>query len=104
MESDKDISERIKEHLLKKGYGPGKRIETENTLAEMFEVSRHSIRKVIDALTHQGIAVKYPRRGTSIEIWTQKQSAIIHLCPEVLHLRTNGRCRERLSISLGLPK
>jgi DNA-binding FadR family transcriptional regulator len=67
MESDKDINEKIKEHLLKKGYGPGERIETENTLAQMFKVSRHSIRKVLDAMMHQGVLVKYPRRGTFIK-------------------------------------
>jgi GntR family transcriptional regulator, transcriptional repressor for pyruvate dehydrogenase complex len=61
-----DLSDRIRAHILEKGYTPGTRIETEKELAELFNVSRYKIRTILGALVQQGVLTKSPRRGTYV--------------------------------------
>ena len=61
-----ELSERIRAHILDKGYTPGTKIETEEELAELFGVSRYKIRTVLGALVQQGVLTKSPRRGTYV--------------------------------------
>ena len=61
-----ELSERIRSHILDKGYTAGTKIETEEELAELFGVSRYKIRTVLGALVQQGVLTKSPRRGTYV--------------------------------------
>ncbi|MFA6732906.1 MAG: FCD domain-containing protein, partial [Sphaerochaeta sp.] len=42
------------------------RVETEEQLAERFQVSRYQVRNVLNVLVQQGVITKTPRRGTFI--------------------------------------
>ena len=61
-----ELSERIRSHILDKGYTTGTKIETEEELAQLFGVSRYKIRTVLGALVQQGVLTKSPRRGTYV--------------------------------------
>ena len=61
-----ELSGRIRNHIIEHGYTPGTRIETEEELAELFNVSRYKIRSVLGTLVQQGVLTKSPRRGTYV--------------------------------------
>lgn len=61
-----ELSKRIRAHIIDNGYTPGTRIETEEELAAIFNVSRYKIRTILGALVQQGVLTKSPRRGTYV--------------------------------------
>ena len=60
------VAERIKEYILEHGLQSGDRLPTEHELAELFGVSRVSIREATKALAFIGILDSAPRRGLSV--------------------------------------
>lgn len=60
------LEEQIRTYILKSTNGPGSRVETEEQLAERFQVSRYQVRNVLNVLVQQGVITKTPRRGTFI--------------------------------------
>ena len=60
------LREQIRAHIFRDDRRPGDRIETEEELSAAFEVSRHQVRRVLNAMVQQGLLTKSPRRGTFI--------------------------------------
>jgi GntR family transcriptional regulator, transcriptional repressor for pyruvate dehydrogenase complex len=61
-----NLEENIRAHILDQANGPGSKIETEEQLAERFQVTRYRVRNVLNGLAQQGVITKTPRRGTYI--------------------------------------
>ncbi|ORC36974.1 hypothetical protein B4O97_04945 [Marispirochaeta aestuarii] len=61
-----NLEEKIKTYILEHANGPGSKVETEEKLAEHFQVTRYRVRNVLNGLSQQGIITKTPRRGTFI--------------------------------------
>jgi len=57
---------KIKEHILDHALGEGDRLPTEQQMAEMFGVSRISVREATKALSFLGILRSAPRRGLTV--------------------------------------
>jgi GntR family transcriptional repressor for pyruvate dehydrogenase complex len=57
---------RIKEYILEKNLGPGDRLPTEQELAELFGVSRTSVREATKALSFLGIIHSAPKQGLTV--------------------------------------
>ena len=60
------ISEMINEKIETSEWKPGYQIPAENELCELFGVSRITVRKAIEELTHLGKLVKHRGRGTFV--------------------------------------
>lgn len=60
------LASRLKQHLLKKRYSPGDRIESEMELARRFGVSRSKIREVTTMLHRLGLLNRKQRAGSTI--------------------------------------
>jgi GntR family transcriptional repressor for pyruvate dehydrogenase complex len=60
------LTNRFKQHLLKKRYSPGDRIESEMELARRFGVSRSKIREVTTMLHRVGLLHRKQRAGSTI--------------------------------------
>lgn len=61
-----EISARIRELASQSGLGPGDRLPPERQLAEVFHVSRNSVREAIKTLEQRGVVVSKPGSGTFI--------------------------------------
>lgn len=57
---------KIKDHILDHALGEGDRLPTEQQMAEMFGVSRVSVREATKALNFLGIIRSAPRRGLTV--------------------------------------
>lgn len=58
------VKEEIKESIIKGDVKPGEKIQSENELIKRFEVSRHTIRKAIGDLIHEGWLYSEQGAGT----------------------------------------
>lgn len=61
------IATELSESIAKGLYGPGERLPTERTLAEQFGVNRHTIRRSLASLCHQGLLRSAQGSGTYVE-------------------------------------
>jgi len=60
------VFEQMKSLIMSGTWGPGERLPSENNLAELFEVSRITIRQGIHRLVALGLAETHPGEGTFI--------------------------------------
>jgi len=60
------IKERIKGWIINKEYNTGAKIPSENELAEMFNVSRLTVRQAISQLTQEGFLNRKRGEGTFV--------------------------------------
>ncbi|WP_278250688.1 GntR family transcriptional regulator [Pseudogracilibacillus auburnensis] len=58
------VIEKIKEWIVNGDVKPGEKIHSENELAKMFDVSRHTIRQAVGELVHQGLLYREQGAGT----------------------------------------
>jgi len=60
------VANRLREYIIKRGLKPGDRLPTEEELAELYGVSRVSVREATKALSYLGIVNAAPRRGLTV--------------------------------------
>ena len=60
------VAENIKQHIIDRSLKPGDRLPTENEMADLFGVSRVSVREATKALGFLGIIDAAPRRGLQV--------------------------------------
>ena len=60
------VAASLREYILKNGLKPGDRLPTEGELAELYGVSRVSVRAATNALSFLGIVDAAPRRGLTV--------------------------------------
>ncbi len=60
------VADRIKSYIIENSLGAGDRLPTEQKLAELFGVSRVSVREATKALAFLGIIQAAPRRGLTV--------------------------------------
>lgn len=58
------VMEKIKEWIEKGEVMPGEKIHSENELAKMFDVSRHTVRQAVGELVHEGLLYREQGAGT----------------------------------------
>lgn len=68
----KPFIEKIQDYLIKEGYKPGDRVESEISLANIFHVSRYKMRTSLSTLSDLGILERTPRKGTTIKEFNQE--------------------------------
>jgi len=60
------IKETIKNWIINREYNPGDKIPSENQLAEMFDVSRITVRQAITQLVHEGFLISKQGQGSFV--------------------------------------
>jgi GntR family transcriptional regulator of arabinose operon len=58
------LKEYLKDEILMGRIKPGEQIPSENSLAEMFTISRHTVRKAVSILINEGYLTSEHGRGT----------------------------------------
>ena len=66
------ISSTLEQEIRAGQFDPEKYLPGEDALAERYQVSRSTIRRVIEILDHEGVVVKEPNRGTMIAANSQR--------------------------------
>ena len=77
------ISSTMEQEIRAGQFDPDKYLPGEDALAERYQVSRSTIRRVIEILDHEGVVVKEPNRGTMIAAASLRRSS-----PETPRQRT----------------
>ena len=60
------VASRIRDHIIERSLGEGDRLPTEHEMAELFGVSRSSVREATKALEFLGIIRSAPKRGLTV--------------------------------------
>jgi GntR family transcriptional regulator, transcriptional repressor for pyruvate dehydrogenase complex len=60
------VAARIRDYIIEHSLGQGDRLPTEHEMAELFGVSRSSVREATKALGFLGIIVSAPKRGLTV--------------------------------------
>ena len=68
------ISSTMEQEIRAGQFDPEKYLPGEDALAERYQVSRSTIRRVIEILDHEGVVVKEPNRGTMIAATSLRRS------------------------------
>lgn len=69
------LMEHLKNEILMGRISPGEQIPSENTLADSFSLSRHTVRKAISMLIHEGYLQAEHGRGTFCVDWGKRRSS-----------------------------
>ena len=67
------VAAKLRDHIIQHQLRPGDRLPTEDQLAELFGVSRISVREATKALGFLGVIEAAPRRGLSVGQVSMKQ-------------------------------
>lgn len=58
------LKEYLKEQMKRGAIAPGNQLPSENMLVDQFKISRHTVRKALDDLEHEGLIYREQGRGT----------------------------------------
>lgn len=96
------VAARIRDHIIEHGLEEGDRLPTEQEMAEMFGVSRISVREATRALSFLGIIRSAPRRGLTIgRIDMQRVTAFLEFHLAVSRYPRRQLLQTRLVIESG---
>ena len=97
------VAARLRDYIVHKKLRPGDRLPTEGELAELFGVSRISVREATKALGFLGIIEAAPRRGLSVGQFSMEQvSKYLSFQLAVMNLSVEDLVATRIIIETGV--
>ncbi len=91
----------VQRRIRRGDWKPGDRIPSESELLEMFQVSRSTVRQVLELLNHQGFINRQPGRGTFVVQPTIEQT-LTRIVSFTEDMRRRGFVPESRMVSSGL--
>lgn len=90
-----DLMQSIRQNILKGVYKPGDFLPAETALADQFQLSKNSVRLVLEKLVEDGLIHKIPRVGTQVAARPQQAAVRFGVYPSLYEEANIGQLIER---------